>query len=79
MNEHKQTYCRTFTNVVERTRPLFLFVHLVIRTKFLVRVCLLLNKRTSRRTIQKLLFERSVRLQPLGAHIYNIPTRYVFQ
>ncbi|MFS7961310.1 hypothetical protein Hanom_Chr08g00713481 [Helianthus anomalus] len=29
---------RTFTNTVERTRPLFMFVHLINRTEFLVHI-----------------------------------------
>ncbi|MFS7908939.1 hypothetical protein Hanom_Chr01g00088981 [Helianthus anomalus] len=48
--EHKQTQInecsrtrsrtpyRTFTNTIERTRPMFMFVHLTNRTKFLVHV-----------------------------------------
>ncbi|MFS7902042.1 hypothetical protein Hanom_Chr01g00006621 [Helianthus anomalus] len=39
-------YYRTFTNVVERTRHLFVFVHLVNRTEYLVRVHSL-TKRTN--------------------------------
>ncbi|MFS7965692.1 hypothetical protein Hanom_Chr09g00765201 [Helianthus anomalus] len=35
-----------FTNINERTRPLFIFVHLTKRTKFLVRVRLF-SKRTN--------------------------------
>ncbi|MFS7908689.1 hypothetical protein Hanom_Chr01g00086101 [Helianthus anomalus] len=38
MNECSRTHYRTFTNTIERTRPLFMFVHLTNRTKFLVRV-----------------------------------------
>ncbi|MFS8024678.1 hypothetical protein Hanom_Chr16g01466211 [Helianthus anomalus] len=41
-----RTRYRTFTNINERTRPLFMFVHLTKRTKFLVCVCLF-NKRTN--------------------------------
>ncbi|MFS7958808.1 hypothetical protein Hanom_Chr08g00683071 [Helianthus anomalus] len=44
--EHKQTRNRTFTNINERTRPLFMFVHLTKRTKFFVCVRLF-NKRTN--------------------------------
>ncbi|KAJ0535135.1 hypothetical protein HanIR_Chr09g0427431 [Helianthus annuus] len=33
-----QTPYRTFTNTIKRTRPLFMFVHLTNRTKFLVHV-----------------------------------------
>ncbi|KAJ0819382.1 hypothetical protein HanPSC8_Chr16g0695451 [Helianthus annuus] len=33
-----RTPYRTFTNTIERTRPLFMFVHLINRTKFLVHV-----------------------------------------
>ncbi|MFS7951184.1 hypothetical protein Hanom_Chr07g00591971 [Helianthus anomalus] len=36
----------TFTNINERTRPMFMFVHLTKQTKFLVRVRLF-NKRTN--------------------------------
>ncbi|MFS7982559.1 hypothetical protein Hanom_Chr10g00964311 [Helianthus anomalus] len=42
MNEcsrtRSRTLYRTFTNTIERTRPLFMFIHLTNRTKFLVRV-----------------------------------------
>ncbi|MFS8028323.1 hypothetical protein Hanom_Chr16g01509241 [Helianthus anomalus] len=38
MNECSRTHYRTFTNTIERMRPLFMFVHLTNRTKFLVRV-----------------------------------------
>ncbi|MFS7936097.1 hypothetical protein Hanom_Chr05g00411451 [Helianthus anomalus] len=38
MNECSRTPYRTFTNKIERTRPLFMFVHLTNRTKFLVHV-----------------------------------------
>ncbi|MFS7937384.1 hypothetical protein Hanom_Chr05g00426911 [Helianthus anomalus] len=38
MNERSRTPYRTFTNTIERTRPLFMFVHLTNRTKFLVHV-----------------------------------------
>ncbi|MFS8002251.1 hypothetical protein Hanom_Chr13g01199921 [Helianthus anomalus] len=48
-----------FTDINERTRPLFMFVHLAKRTKFLVRVRLF-NKRTN---TNKLHAERLVRLQ----------------
>ncbi|MFS7927581.1 hypothetical protein Hanom_Chr04g00310851 [Helianthus anomalus] len=36
-NERKQTRYRTFTNTNERTRPLFMFIHLTKRTDFFVR------------------------------------------
>ncbi|MFS7888899.1 hypothetical protein Hanom_Chr00s000002g01600461 [Helianthus anomalus] len=38
------TYYRTFTNDIERTRHLFVFVHLTNRTKFLVHVCSLIKR-----------------------------------
>ncbi|MFS7998526.1 hypothetical protein Hanom_Chr12g01154921 [Helianthus anomalus] len=38
MNECSRTHYRTFTNTIERTRHLFMFIHLTNRTKFLVRV-----------------------------------------
>ncbi|MFS7940067.1 hypothetical protein Hanom_Chr05g00459281 [Helianthus anomalus] len=38
MNECSRTPYRTFTNTIERTRPLFMFVHLTNRTEFLVHV-----------------------------------------
>ncbi|MFS7950028.1 hypothetical protein Hanom_Chr06g00578571 [Helianthus anomalus] len=38
MNECSRTPYRTFTNTTERTRPLFMFVHLTNRTEFLVHV-----------------------------------------
>ncbi|MFS7932893.1 hypothetical protein Hanom_Chr04g00373281 [Helianthus anomalus] len=38
MNECSQTHYRMFTNTIERTRHLFIFVYLTNRTKFLVRV-----------------------------------------
>ncbi|MFS8022518.1 hypothetical protein Hanom_Chr16g01440431 [Helianthus anomalus] len=34
-NDHKRTRYRTFTNTNERTRPLFMFVHLTKRQRFL--------------------------------------------
>ncbi|MFS7907653.1 hypothetical protein Hanom_Chr01g00073861 [Helianthus anomalus] len=46
MIKHKQTCYRTFTNINERTRPLFMFVHLTKQTEFLVCVCWF-NKRTN--------------------------------
>ncbi|MFS7958768.1 hypothetical protein Hanom_Chr08g00682591 [Helianthus anomalus] len=46
MNECSRTRCRTFMNVIERTRQLFVFVHLTNRTEFLVHVRSL-TKRTS--------------------------------
>ncbi|MFS7958171.1 hypothetical protein Hanom_Chr07g00675061 [Helianthus anomalus] len=53
-----------FTNINERTRPLFMFVHLTKRTKFLVRVCLF-NKRANTNELPTERFvERLVRLQP---------------
>ncbi|MFS7935301.1 hypothetical protein Hanom_Chr05g00401871 [Helianthus anomalus] len=44
MNECSRTHYRTFTNTIERTRPLFMFVHLTNRTKFLVRVSLFIKR-----------------------------------
>ncbi|MFS7902262.1 hypothetical protein Hanom_Chr01g00009211 [Helianthus anomalus] len=38
MNECSRTPYRTFTNTTERTRHLFMFVHLTNRTKFLLHV-----------------------------------------
>ncbi|KAF5804539.1 hypothetical protein HanXRQr2_Chr05g0198211 [Helianthus annuus] len=38
MNECSRISYRTFTNTIERTRPLFMFVHSTNRTKFLVHV-----------------------------------------
>ncbi|MFS7989875.1 hypothetical protein Hanom_Chr11g01052081 [Helianthus anomalus] len=38
MNECSRTPYRTFTNTIERTRPLFMFVHLTNRTEFIVHV-----------------------------------------
>ncbi|MFS8013167.1 hypothetical protein Hanom_Chr14g01329641 [Helianthus anomalus] len=38
MKECSRTPYRTFTNTIERTRPLFMFVHLTNRTEFLVHV-----------------------------------------
>ncbi|MFS7950180.1 hypothetical protein Hanom_Chr07g00580321 [Helianthus anomalus] len=37
-NKHKRTRYRTFTNINEQTRHLFMFVCLTKRTKFLVHV-----------------------------------------
>ncbi|MFS8027919.1 hypothetical protein Hanom_Chr16g01504401 [Helianthus anomalus] len=53
----------TFPNIIKRTRPLLMFVHLTKRTKFLVRVCSFI-KRTSCQTVHELFAERSVNLQP---------------
>ncbi|KAJ0621039.1 hypothetical protein HanIR_Chr01g0004121 [Helianthus annuus] len=59
-----RTPYRTYTNTIERTRPLFMFVHLTNRTKFLVHVRSFI-KRTN---INELPAERftncSVHLQP---------------
>ncbi|MFS7958236.1 hypothetical protein Hanom_Chr07g00675841 [Helianthus anomalus] len=38
LNECSRTHYRTFTNTTERTRSLFMFVHLANRTKFFVHV-----------------------------------------
>ncbi|MFS8013328.1 hypothetical protein Hanom_Chr14g01331601 [Helianthus anomalus] len=38
MNKCSRTPYRTFTNTIERTRPLFMFVHLTNRMEFLVHV-----------------------------------------
>ncbi|KAJ0614702.1 hypothetical protein HanIR_Chr02g0065371 [Helianthus annuus] len=38
MNECSRTPYRTFTNIIKRTRPLFIFVHLINGTEFLVHV-----------------------------------------
>ncbi|MFS8015965.1 hypothetical protein Hanom_Chr15g01362891 [Helianthus anomalus] len=46
MNERRRTYYLTFTNAVERTRHLFMFVHLVNQTEYLLHVCSL-TKRTN--------------------------------
>ncbi|MFS7992134.1 hypothetical protein Hanom_Chr12g01078671 [Helianthus anomalus] len=48
-------------NINKQTHPLFMFVCLTYRTKFLVCVCSFV-KRTSRRTVHKLFVERSVHL-----------------
>ncbi|MFS7979996.1 hypothetical protein Hanom_Chr10g00934201 [Helianthus anomalus] len=67
MNECSRIPYRTFTNTIERTRPLFIFVHLTNGTKFLVHVRSFITngyKRTSHQTIQELFAERSVHLQP---------------
>ncbi|MFS7959572.1 hypothetical protein Hanom_Chr08g00692681 [Helianthus anomalus] len=45
--EHKQTHYRMFTNINERTQPLFTFVHITKRTKFLVHVVRSFIKRTN--------------------------------
>ncbi|MFS7965345.1 hypothetical protein Hanom_Chr09g00761141 [Helianthus anomalus] len=38
VTERSRTRYRTFTNAIERTRQLFVFVHLTNRTEFLVYV-----------------------------------------
>ncbi|MFS8023349.1 hypothetical protein Hanom_Chr16g01450421 [Helianthus anomalus] len=38
MNKCSRIYYRTFTNTLERTRPMFMFVHLTHRTKFHVHI-----------------------------------------
>ncbi|KAF5817924.1 hypothetical protein HanXRQr2_Chr02g0058711 [Helianthus annuus] len=38
VHEHKRTHYQTFTNINERTQPLFMFVHLTLQKKFFVRV-----------------------------------------
>ncbi|MFS7942949.1 hypothetical protein Hanom_Chr06g00494481 [Helianthus anomalus] len=44
MNQCSRTHYRTFTNAIERTRHLFMVVHLTNRTKFLVLVCSLIKR-----------------------------------
>ncbi|MFS7972046.1 hypothetical protein Hanom_Chr09g00840001 [Helianthus anomalus] len=58
MNYRAQT--NTLPNVHERTRHLFVFVHLTKRTKILVCVRLF-NKRTSRQTVDELFAECLIR------------------
>ncbi|MFS7968240.1 hypothetical protein Hanom_Chr09g00795141 [Helianthus anomalus] len=43
MNECSRTRYRTFTNVIERTTHLSVFVHLTNRTGLLVHVCSLIK------------------------------------
>ncbi|MFS7931065.1 hypothetical protein Hanom_Chr04g00351711 [Helianthus anomalus] len=38
MNKCSRTHYQTFMNTIERTRHLFVFMHLINRTKFLVHV-----------------------------------------
>ncbi|MFS7994697.1 hypothetical protein Hanom_Chr12g01109111 [Helianthus anomalus] len=65
MNECSRTPYRAFTNTIERTSPLVMFVHLTNRTKFLVHVrSFNEHKRTSCRTVHELFVECSVRLRP---------------
>ncbi|KAJ0790995.1 putative protein kinase RLK-Pelle-RLCK-VIIa-2 family [Helianthus annuus] len=54
MNECSRTHHRTFTNAIERTRQLFVFVHLTNQTEFLVHV----RSLTKRTNVNKLPTER---------------------
>ncbi|MFS7966839.1 hypothetical protein Hanom_Chr09g00778551 [Helianthus anomalus] len=42
--KHKQTRYQMFTNISERTRPLFMFVSSAKRMKFLSRICLFIKQ-----------------------------------
>ncbi|MFS7953094.1 hypothetical protein Hanom_Chr07g00614571 [Helianthus anomalus] len=57
-------------NINEQTRPLFMFVHLTKRTKFLVRVRSFI-KRTNKQTFPQTVHELSVHLQPYMPNLYN--------
>ncbi|MFS7972034.1 hypothetical protein Hanom_Chr09g00839881 [Helianthus anomalus] len=39
MNECSRTHYQTFTNTIEQTRHMFMFIHLTNLTKFLIHVC----------------------------------------
>ncbi|MFS7912830.1 hypothetical protein Hanom_Chr02g00134471 [Helianthus anomalus] len=65
-----RTPYRTFTNTIERTRPMFMFVHLTNRTNFLVHVRSFI-KRTN---INELLAERFMNCSLNVWFIYS-PTR----
>ncbi|MFS7963456.1 hypothetical protein Hanom_Chr08g00738281 [Helianthus anomalus] len=67
MNQCSRTHYRTFTNAIERTRHLFVFVHLTNRTKFFVHVCLLI-KRTN---VNELLAERFTNCSLNVQFVYN--------
>ncbi|MFS7930141.1 hypothetical protein Hanom_Chr04g00340661 [Helianthus anomalus] len=63
MNECSRTHYRMFTNAIERTRQLFLFVHLTNRTKFLVHVRSLTKRTNVNKLPAERFTERSVSLQ----------------
>ncbi|MFS7949540.1 hypothetical protein Hanom_Chr06g00572801 [Helianthus anomalus] len=44
MKECSRTYYRTFTTAIERTRRMFVFIHLTNRTKFLVHIRSLIRR-----------------------------------
>ncbi|MFS7916115.1 hypothetical protein Hanom_Chr02g00173331 [Helianthus anomalus] len=51
-------------NTIEQMRPLFVFVHLTNRTKFLVHVRSFIKRTNINELPAELFAERSVRLQP---------------
>ncbi|MFS7952120.1 hypothetical protein Hanom_Chr07g00603201 [Helianthus anomalus] len=53
-----------FTNINERTRPLFMFIHLTKRMKFLVCVRLFNKRMNTNELPAKRFTKRLVRLQP---------------
>ncbi|MFS7980675.1 hypothetical protein Hanom_Chr10g00942091 [Helianthus anomalus] len=67
MNECSRTSYRTFTNTINRTRPLFMFVHLTNRTKFRVHARSFI-KRTD---INELLTERFTNCSLNVWFVYN--------
>ncbi|MFS7908146.1 hypothetical protein Hanom_Chr01g00079771 [Helianthus anomalus] len=62
--KRNRTRYRTFTNINERTRPLFMFVHLTKRTKFLVRIRLFNKRMNTNELLHELFAKRLVHLQP---------------
>ncbi|MFS7966370.1 hypothetical protein Hanom_Chr09g00772941 [Helianthus anomalus] len=67
INECSRTHYRTFTNAIERTRHLLMFVHLTNRTKFLVHVRSLI-KRTN---INEFPAERFMNCSRNARFVYN--------
>ncbi|KAJ0522533.1 hypothetical protein HanIR_Chr10g0483641 [Helianthus annuus] len=74
MNECSRTPYRTFTNTIERTRPLFMFVHLTYRSKFLVHV----RSYIKRTNINELPIERFTNCSLNVRFIYSTSNNYSF-
>ncbi|MFS7996114.1 hypothetical protein Hanom_Chr12g01126041 [Helianthus anomalus] len=67
MNECSRTHYRTCTNVVERTRRLFVFVHLTNRTEFVVHV----RSLTKRTDVNELPAEQFTKCSLNVRFVYN--------
>ncbi|MFS7915373.1 hypothetical protein Hanom_Chr02g00164551 [Helianthus anomalus] len=82
MNERSRTCYRTFTNAIERTILMFMFVHLTNRTKFFVHVRSFIKQTNVNRLSVEMFTNRSLNIQfvynpihdiiVVKNHIYNI-------